>query len=262
MDFLPHYYILLFYIHFLFSLSFFNSHYKTWHFGSPIQAWLPLHSSVHMSAVSPCVKIQTSTAMQRGGVWEAVISQKHTTSFESRVTYKQHSQPTRALFRLIVAISSSSVGTSPFPLKCLWPIMFQWHSDMGPGQTHNKHWHKHILAGTHIFQAFEKRKKKKSWPTTSVTYSLLSAQWQYISQCSIISCPQIWSHGSFIWKEITLLLHFQWGEKSLEGYKTKWIPLQFVSKKCSVCTFCLLIKQETLPWGSERHFGVNCLSSL
>lgn len=101
-------------------------------------------------AVTPCVKIQTSTAMQRGG-WEAVISQKHTTSFESRVTYKHHSQPRRALFGLIVVISSSSVGTSPFPLKCLWPIRFQWHSNTGPGQTHNKHWHKHILASTQIF---------------------------------------------------------------------------------------------------------------
>lgn len=143
---------------------------------------------------------------------------KHSPSFESRVTYKQQSQPGRALFRLIVAISSSSVGTSPFPLKCLWPIRFQWHSDVGPGQIHNEHWQTHSWGHTYHLDVW-KKERNKSWPTTSVTYSLLSAQWQYISQCSIISCPQIWSHGSFIWKEIALLLHFQWGEKALKDIK-------------------------------------------
>lgn len=65
-------------------------------------------------AGTSCVKIQTRTAMRRG-FWGAMISQKHTTSFESRVTYKQQSQPSRALCGLIVAISSLSTGRSPFP---------------------------------------------------------------------------------------------------------------------------------------------------
>lgn len=136
--------------------------------------------------------------------------------------------------------------------KCLWLISFRWHSNMGPKPTHNRDSNNHIFTSTHIFLELN---LKKQLATSSVTCSVpsVSCLTVYFAVFYYILSPDIKSWLIHL-KGNHFIITISAGEKKASKDIKQNEPLQFVSKKCSVCTFCLLIKQEIQLRGNEKTF--------